>query len=345
MTLMPETQTAAAPPPLGTTCLLAAVSDAIRVRDPAITEDVLFLLGEGNRMDYRLDQRDDGPRLFIGNHAMDIVDRFCTRFGIPHALREGEEIIDDVLPELRAQLTRGNRVFAWVDLSLLRHNTSHTLPGSPHALAIEHEDNEIMSIADHRVPISTFKDNATTYRGRIPLREFDAWAALKHRRHLIDLQSIAGHGLGVDAAQIRAAIERAAHDYLHGGIDYPSAIAILRRFNEDLPRYHAQYGGKAYPIFYGMLAASIRYYGILWSRSLLADSIDRYADAERNADLPPLAVNMRELINQWKSVMFLILKVMRADDEKPVVAQICEKIPPMLEQEQALYERLLASLR
>jgi hypothetical protein len=67
----------------GKTCLLSSMSNILLSKGSNVDEELIFLLGRGNRIDYRFSDIGGQPEVFLGHHSLEIVSRFCALFGVP----------------------------------------------------------------------------------------------------------------------------------------------------------------------------------------------------------------------------------------------------------------------
>src|SRR5262249_736483 len=176
----------------GKTCLLSSVSNVLVEYDGQLTEEMLFLFGHGNRIDYKIEPDGNEPPVYIGHHSAAMVETFLDRFAIPRQRRTGRPLGDGLLDEIRSSLAGGNPVVIWVDMARLDYLTFRPPPGSIHALTIGAESSGILSIADCYAPVSLYSNQSRTYRYDIPLIDFEAWKATAYCRHLIDVRHLAG---------------------------------------------------------------------------------------------------------------------------------------------------------
>lgn len=326
----------------GKTCLLSSVSNVLLGYDPRLTEEMLFLFGRGNRIDYQAAPPDGAPGFYIGHHSADIVETFFRHFEIPQQHRTGAAADGELLDEIRGSLARGNPVMIWVDMTRLGYLKFSPPPGSIHALTIEAEASGVLSLADCYAPLSLYSDKVGTHRCDIALGEFDAWKSTRYTRHFIEFGRLAERPLPLDAAAIRRGLVQAAHDYLHGDAGTRATGAVLETLALDLPRLLGD--SAARDRLCHAFAYNIRYFGILWTREFLAAALARLARDERRPELQALADQFQAALRQWKFVMLAILKISLAHDWLAQTTRTAAKIQALVRREQALYHDLLRRL-
>jgi len=328
----------------GRTCLLSSVSNVLLEYDERLTEEMLFLFGHGNRIDYKIELDGNGLPVYIGHHSAAIMETFLERFGIPQQRRMGSPAEGGLLDEIRGSLAHGNPIVIWVDMARLDYLRFRPPPGSIHALTIEAESSGILSIADCYTPVSLYSDKGGTYRFDVPLGHFEAWKSTGYCRHMIEFRHLAGRSIRFEPAAIRRELANAASDYLHGAPGVRATHAVLHALADDLPHLIQQQSAPARDRLCTALAYSIRYFGILWTREFLAAVIARLAQDDKSPELRSLAELFRATAMHWKFVMLTILKISLADDGRRQAQAAGSKIRALLRKEQDLYESLLQHL-
>jgi Butirosin biosynthesis protein H, N-terminal len=328
----------------GKTCLLSSVSNVLVDYDGGLTEEMLFLFGHGNRIDYKIEQDGSEPPVYIGHHSAAIMETFLERFGIPQQRRTGSASDGGLLDEIRSSLADGNPIVIWVDMARLDYLRFRPPQGSIHALTIEAESSGILSIADCYTPVSLYSDKGGTYRFDIPLGDFEAWKSTGYCRHMIEFRHLAGHSIRFQPAAIRQELANASRDYLHGAPGVRATHAVLHALADDLPQLMQQRSAPARERLCTALAYSVRYFGILWTREFLAALIAKLAQDDKSLELNSIAELFRAAAMQWKFVMLAILKISLADDWRRQAQAAASKIRALLHKEQDLYETLLQHL-
>jgi hypothetical protein len=291
----------------GTTCLLSSAANALAAFRPGLTEDLIFLAGRGNRLDYRFDDSEDEPSIYIGHHSIDIVERFCERFGVGHELAAGSPA--EALEDLRASLVAGNPVLAWVDMPGLHYLPAVPPPGSIHAVTIAGEAEGMLRIEDYYVPSSLYSRAVRTHEMTVPFADFAAWSATGHLRHRVDFAAL-GRAVETERHSLLAeGMQWAIHDYLRGSGEAPATLHVLQCLAADLPEIHRRFPGREHSRLYSALAYNIRYFGFFWSREFMADALDELSRLFAQAALRDAAGELRECALRWQAVMLGLLKL------------------------------------
>jgi hypothetical protein len=328
----------------GRTCLLSSVSNRLLEHDSRLTEEMLFLFGQGNRLDHRVEEHADGPSVYLGHHSADIAAAFFTRFGIPHERRSGSAGDEALLRELRACLVDGQTIVIWVDMASLGYLSFNPPPGAIHALSIEAEAGGVLTLVDCFVPAGLYSEQVKTLRFELALGAFEAWRRTAYCRHVIDVKPLARHALHLERADIRQALHGASADYLSGSAQAPAVSAVLAGVADGLSHILQGRSATARGQICWSLAYSIRYFGILWSREFIARVTHTVAAAENDIELHSMAELFQASLRQWKLVMLSVLKIAQARDWLAQTHLAAQKIHALVKAEQDLHERLLRRL-
>ncbi len=322
----------------GKTCLLSSMSNILLSKGSNVDEELIFLLGRGNRIDYRFSDIGGQPEVFLGHHSLEIVSRFCALFGVEHNFIEGES--PDLLPELRGTLASGNPVLIWVEMALLPYLKIKPPAGAVHALTVTGERDGVLSIDDCYAPLSLYSDKVATHAIQVPFAQFNAWRESGYCRHAVDFQRLLGSIHRPRIELLAQGVGWACEDFLHGTPEAPASADVLLWFADDLAVMHDRYPGSTHQQVYSALAYNLRYFGTFWTREFLANALCELAAATGSAGLPGLAQELRESVRRWKLVMLGVLKLPLTRKPAQQIDSLQRKISEILDVERDVYRAM-----
>lgn len=322
----------------GKTCLLSSMSNILLGRGAQVDEELIFLLGRGNRIDYRFSETDGQPAVFLGHHSLDIVARFCELLGSPHSFVEGES--PEPLSELRRQLAGGNPVLIWVNMARLPYLQMKPPENAIHAVTVTAEHDGVLCIHDCYAPLGLYSDKVATHVMEVPFSEFSAWQGSGYCRHLVDFNHLQSR---IDRPRIELltdGVRWACQDFLHGTPQAPATLEVLQCLAGDLAVLHERYPGHAHAQVYSALAYNLRYFGMLWTRDCMANALSELGPAIGSARLPGLAQELRECVRRWKLVMLGFLKLPLSRKPEQQVDSLQRKMREILDVERGIYRAM-----
>lgn len=328
----------------GKTCLLSSVCNVLAEYDHRFTEEILFLFGRGNRIDYKINKNGGEPNVYIGHDSVTIVETFFRRFNIPQFYRFGCPENGTLLDEMRDSLTRYNPVIAWVDMAQLGYMGFSPPSGSIHAVTIEAEASGMLSIVDCYAPVSLYSEKIRTHRYDVAFDDFVAWESTDYARHHMEFQRLAEGPLALDEPAIRQELVCTSSDYLYGSDEWEATCDVLQSFADDLPNLLQNNCGSHRQDICNRLAYNIRYFGILWSREFVAAALTRFAREVGDPEMYIIADEFRAVWRQWKHVMLAILKLGVAEDWCVRVERTRSRIRALIRQETDMYKGLMHQL-
>ena len=322
----------------GKTCLLSSMSNILIGQGANVDEELIFLLGRGNRIDYRFSDIGGHPEIFLGHHSLEIVARFCELFGVEHSFIEG--MSPDPLTELRVALASGNPVLIWVEMALLPYLQMKPPAGAIHALTVIGEQDGVLAIDDCYAPLSLYSDKVATHAMLVPFAEFDAWRETGYCRHAVDFNQLLSNINTPRIELVAQGIRWSCEDFLHGSQVAPPTAEVLQCLANDLAPMHERYPGSTHPQVYSALAYNLRYFGTFWTRELVASALCELATATGSSSLPGLAQELRDSVRRWKLVMLGLLKLPLSRRPTQQIESLQRKIVGILDVERDVYRAM-----